>query len=1209
PGRAPETPPANDDVTNPMNPLRRVDLGLAPPPSGRAPFFYEWNYAGAGLQAFAYQKECSTEEPLEAGEFLNLKTLWLRKPASDSGFRHDWTLSFETKIAEAFDMPARLLDGLRRSLEKMRQMMSASPAPAPSEIEKLKIPEQFHNAFIASLRDVANYGLSIPPDGNNFPQSTNQVLKFKDSLAQFVLAHERLALTPTQQRMLLGRLSEEDSRITIADWKSVISEITGRVENSPDESPVFLEPPPQDAVNYLEKATEYLSALERVYAALADERILLEIFVENWKTVFESFDLGANVWTAKSADIRIILSNLQLRKRLLLGNAGIGWRSLRGRLDNSTELKRLLKNALLNYYENRFEPATTVDSPYRNYSPRAAKIPDVTPDLAFGSESDSFEDQITIGLSGFAERIVTENILPQANPADEAGGAIVETLTLQVDKMERDGAGKDVEDQNDLVRRLAGIGVLLRRDEGAANLRDWSCLNLAQLKIKNTVVAEPAAVPIPVKLQYRNGVRQVFVSYDNQPLAAQSPAAALSKARAMRPGDDFLQDADNGEAQEEIETSQLLSFLNPYGLNAGAPKLEGLIYGKDYDATVFLIGSAGNLPKELAQTVDTGSANERKIPYLFARPAKDATFNGATIYSLEFRRLVKVGSIRFGKESAATTAGAVAQETQELNLPPIPAGVYPLTRSKFSADNKPLVLLVPPNRSLWNDLGRTNFKFSVRPPSIDLKVWDRWIADGGSTEMMRERETIWAEYHERNDTDETDDKKLKGDATIDDPSIVAFTFSLERKNSSTSTTTPNPIEVEVQRNPSAQGLKLMQSDAIDVEIESKETGQATLIKEGRKTVKIAIPAGEIWQLKIEPKFSAVAERKFNPSVWQKVNLPEVKNTVLYIEVAKAFFDETTVKTYSQNLYNAVQVRHETLGDRIQISLAPVAAVKDLIYGVDLLMQRWRWDGRPLCYFDKPAAVGESTQTIYGFPFDKVNEDGSVPDDFAEYDGIFFGSRESSDHKSVPKQKDFASVNVELPAPFSPPLYDEELTGSAGALYFRVAARVTSRYAGLMRRDTTLDSRLPAENGQPENWKRLVIRARYNKIVPRPAIKMIVPLSQTLAEKETPGLLVILDEAAYVDSIGGLAERFKCDVVRVARPDFPNETRSEFAPDPILDMSEDPYRESRIEMPPVVGAIGYTFDTDTLAPLFHKASFIQPPPSVKVSSDDEEGTMR
>ncbi len=101
----------------------------------------------------------------------------------------------------------------------------------------------------------------------------------------------------------------------------------------------------------------------------------------------------------------------------------------------------------------------------------------------------------------------------------------------------------------------------------------------------------------------------------------------------------------------------------------------------------------------------------------------------------------------------------------------------------------------------------------------------------------------------------------------------------------------------------------------------------------------------------------------------------------------------------------------------------------------------------------------------------------------------------------------------------------------------------------------------------------------------------------IVASNVPGVVVILDESWYSDTMGGFGEALEWEIVRAALPDVVGDSRLELSPDPILDVSEDPLAGRGVQAFPAIGAIGYTNDTGTLAPLFTRASFVIPPPAV------------
>lgn len=1224
--RAPAEPGANEvDLDDAANPLHRIQWVAAS--FGEAvPNFYEWKYQdGAATDiplVVAHQKECFVAPPVTpAGSRLDLSKLWLAQ--SDGSIKHDfdWTLQMETRLADSFDLPARLIDAARANLDSLRLRLDPSRPRLPN-MPLRRIDEPFDDLFYASLRDAANYGLAAPPESDGLrplPCAAQPTTIPENTFAEQVLLQMNVD-EALRCRLLLRLLESEGTLITLERWKSVVARHVARRErlvsgeNSLLRVPAAPQPLPENVSEegreeflramlapYRAALSEYVDGLEKVYAAFSDETALIELFIEEWDNSFRSNSPAPapaevrDFLNGEQRDrLRQVLSGFQLRKRLLLGNVGIAWRSLTARFDQPDAFKEGVATALEEYIKGRAGEDVPANL-YRRYRPR------LTAPLAI-------PDSLTDFLKSFGRRFVAERILPQPEPKDNADGT-AEALVLQLDAVMRkdDGAATSA-DQEDEFRRLGGFGVLLKRLDGR---RLWTCLNLAEVLVKGEL--DPGvrgSIPVPVRLQYRNGVRQVLVSYRNQPLVAESPAAAFSQAREMRP---LPREAQDGGEQPEDASWPLLSFRNPYGVNETAPRLEELLYGKSYDAAIFLLGTASNLPRELC-----GSVSGMRIPWLFNLPDAPIFPDGTHVQRFDHKRLNEIGSVRLEPPAARARSVAAQDDMGRLGIPSIPPDVRPLARSLMPAEaapsdtapnrRTPLILLAPPEQPsppalksppLWNEEAPRVFEFVARPPSVDVRIWEAWVGDGSNPRFdLNGRIHVWSKFHEFNDAAQGDDKRLLPDATIDDPAVVGLTFRLTRIYPSTPTA-PQTAQVPVTQTagPNGSDLKFVQADGVPVRIESflpagSNPETSLTVPEGTKRVEIKVKVGEIWRLEITPTLSADASDKFHSSLLSTAAKP----TLLDIEVAAPF---PTDNDSRERLHRALRANHlfEPGRDLVQAHLEQVD-FKDLIHRVEVLVQRWRWDGRPVQHFpfdpstgrvEIDPATGKPKPPVYTFPFKDVNAAGELRD---IHDGVLFGARESSDYLLSATQVDFATT----PPATVAPLYERELTGSPGALYYRFGVRIFSRYAGMMRRDFSLDSR-QAARGQAERWRRLVVKSRYDRDVPRPVVKLIVPLTQAAGGRHTPGLLVVLDEQWYLDSLGGLAEVLVTDVVRSARPDLPEDLRYELGPDPILDMSEDPIFGSNISFPQPVGAIGYTFDTDTLAPLFHKAAFILPPPVI------------
>jgi hypothetical protein len=273
-------------------------------------------------------------------------------------------------------------------------------------------------------------------------------------------------------------------------------------------------------------------------------------------------------------------------------------------------------------------------------------------------------------------------------------------------------------------------------------------------------------------------------------------------------------------------------------------------------------------------------------------------------------------------------------------------------------------------------------------------------------------------------------------------------------------------------------------------------------------------------------------------------------------------------------------------------------VRALLHRVELIAQRWRWDGRPVYELKPglPPAPPILLSDSCGVPFTKL---GTI-DDF-DGDALLFGAREDGDALVVPSQVEFASASAG-----KLPVHRLGWHDKAGVLYYRGAMRVHSRYAGLLRRPETIDSSAPVAGTVSRRWRRYARACSWRRDVPKPLVKLVVPLTEASgargAPDAVPGWLVILDESWYGEQMAGIGEVFESGLLDVRLPDAADERRWQFGPDPIIAMDADPYLDWTVTLPHPLGAMGTTFDTDTQAPLFVSASFVQRPPQLVPPAD-------
>ena len=739
-------------------------------------------------------------------------------------------------------------------------------------------------------------------------------------------------------------------------------------------------------------------------------------------------------------------------------------------------------------------------------------------------------------------------------PRDIAADCTSDGLLIQVDKIEAP-ATNPTRDKQDYLRRITGVGIMLQHKGGP-----WRCLNMADVKVLLEPDAEGMPVDttpkaVPYRFAYAAGIRQGFVKYLNQPLVAKSPWSSLAPSRKLEPG------RDNGNAAE----AGFLRYDSPYQRKQPGETewlLERLVYGEDYVAAPFYFGNAGILPAELAAS-DGGS---HRIPWSFKLP--DATVQLPAATQLTYRRSCHVGLLRIN---------------EAVSFPPaVPEHVYPIASvlEKEPEERHPLIILTPSNQRGWQS-GRQSFSFSVRPPSLDVKVWDRWIPE--SDQNRDHRKGVLGQLH---DLRFRLDAGLSGkaDTTVDDPAVTGFEIKAERlwPTAQSFTATTNPV-FKPKKDP-ADRLSVEQKEGIAIKVMSAAIAAPT-VEVVNDVFVLKIPDGEVWQVNLQPTIPPESRKRF---VTEVVNQTEPLSFV--VEVAQPLVNSEAA---ARQLYDSLKLERPAGKNQLNVKLDPAGflAFAPLVHRVELVTQRWRWDGRPV--YELP--LTDPPQS--GLPFEKVGE----LDEF-EGDGLLFSSREDSDASILPTQVEFAAK----PQPVT--LREIDWTGKDGVLYYRLAVRVFSRYEGLLAEAVPVESSGVSGLRQPRRWKRYVRESVWGKRVPKPSVKLVLPLTESITNlagtKGAAGWLVWLDEQWYGEAMGGLGEGLRSEIIEVRLPDSLDEVRKQFGPDAIIELPDDPFATHEIELPKPVGAIGSTFDTIAEAPLFAHSVFFQPPPVVKQEGQEQ-----
>jgi hypothetical protein len=1098
--------PADPTDPNPKTSttLRFVAIGTTP--LDQPPFFYGWRYGAVGGAADidAYQRECSATPSSPSDTLIDLKTGWIA-PASRDIAPGDWTLTLETRTSEAFDLPQRLIEAI-----------ASAPAVTSTQANCVAIADK----FLALTRAILGNG-GGPADPTRVPPPV------APDLPQLVAREIRAdAAFVDDFRQVLAQATVKSD----AEWAALLG-----IERT--------------KLNAL-TATAFVDELRMLHSRISAEETVREILFQQWDSAIEEARGGnmhqtaVNTWTAKRVAVRNdALAQFGIRRALLLALLDADWPNL-SNLDAAVEPDQqkhfadLLKTAL---------------------------APRLTLPAGFGDVQAAIDNYLPVFTSALAAKVILD-VLPDA--ADEH-----DALIVQIADASRIGSdATDAADQQDSARRISGYGVLLR-PKTDDDSKDWSCLNLARLVAPGGGSDdEMADVPLPVALRlgYRSGIRQSFVVYENHPLVAESPLnTAIRKENRL--GDSLGSDSD-----------PFFAYRNPYGIDQNAPRLHALVYGTNYEVAPFTIGNGGTLPVGLAADVplNDGSGGTVLVPWRM-RKLDNTLAIGQRPRVLKFRRRTGPGRprVRPARDGSDTPF-------EELPLPLIPASVHPIARSlkepvaataptpaeqlARGSASRPLVLLR--TRSAESKLN--SFAFRLLPPAVDINVWDRWTAIDNSAAARERRANVWAAYHFLADETGPAKNDKRGDLTVDDPAVTHWRIRLTNPESGNSIEPHGPIALTPRlpagATPSlAQMLDLARFKPLAVTVRTNKDVSVPSVTVSGETVSIDIPDGEVWTIEIHAAMDKdVRAARFAGNV-----KPTTSDGNAIEGISRLAFDvETTpaaIAFAQPALLDAIttRVKRSADRDRLEIGMKPagIAAFSRWIYRVEVILQQWRWSGRP--------------------PERKDNSliDPSRPI-AREDDGVLFADRGPLDILVVPGSVDF----VQSPAPAT--IHSHDVTASKGALYFRVGVRCFSRYEGIGEDEPEMDSRLGKDE---ETYARVVVPCRWDKDdVPAPHVKLLLPLTRSMQPSDTAApLLAVMDEPW--GDIGGLGEQLVVEVVRAEALTDGGAPLAELGPDPILSLR--PFNLGTMEMPKPIGPIGYTFDTDTTAPLFVRSSFIILPP--------------
>lgn len=1183
-------------------PLFRLNPDLTPYTTAGQPYVTQWAYAAPSetdLHAQLVQPQTPLRIPGVAGGlawgndgFIDEQTLWIRPAESTWQQGVNWHEQLEQRLAGLFDLPQRLL-------EWADQALSANP---PGTIDAA-----FGQALLATIRDLLRT-CGDPTTHQDLRRPDGSTLA--EGIANVIVNDPHNETTPgspntTIRNPMLTALQKYYADFdTYSAWQQQLTSVlTGPKRFSATELTGAWENPVTDEGK--NTYSTWLKRMHRVRAWLFDPDNLRAMIESDWKAALTDPELQKAFQNALT-NVDAYLQSLDLVSVLQQGFMGIAWRGQKASdWYTQSAIAQSMTNALIDAYRDRLGLPDPPPKPGENpRKPSAYTTLQPRQDGVSKAQQRDIETYLTTFIAKWEASQTGPKPAANSTPDYSRGN---QGLNIQLTNPNVQGA-----DDQTFLGNFRGAAIFMRLsglDPTTHNPHPWGLLNLGQYSLRGdgTVPGNQVAPPLnteqivvaPSQIIYRNGLRQVTFTYRNQPLSARSPAAALSQTRSMQPGD-------NSNHRQGV-----FQLWNPYR-GASPFRLPRLVFGASYDVAATAIGLAGEMAKEVCDPVR---------PWGVASDPTTWNIPATSIHTTEpVLRTMPVGLVRVeGKQSRSAN-----NPISKLGGPPIPDTVFPVVRSVIPAEKQQntLILLADTGDSAagkapigtpatWIPEAVNSMDFYLRPPATDLATFDSWPFT--IQPSIADRAQIYSLIAKNTDIFNDGDSSAAPDLTLDDPSVTGFTITLSKLIFPKGTTqVVDSKPVSICRPPAATStlLQQYQSPHLPVTVEVDATAGVAVPKDCNDTQKVTISVspGDIYELDITPIVAAADATRFDTDVLKLaprtffVEVASPLNVTSLDDVAKALNDSLVLQLNPPSVTNDP--------DQLQISLdlnklATETSVKNLapqIHRVELMVQRWRWQGRPLMGQD-----AQSNPVPFDFPYTAIKAAGGAADTvLTPLDGVYFGERDTNDQLTVVAQvdavRDAVVAATSATAPPPPTLYTYDLSHSPQGLYYRFAVRVFSRYEGLLSSGYSVESRVvraaPASGGTtPEQWRRLLPLCRRTQTAPKPAVRLIIPLTRTGKGEQTPGLLVVINEAWY--DWAGLAEKLEVQITSVQDPT----TKADYlqaGPDPIV---HNPVYTSasnplNFEPNPVpYGPIGFTFDSNTDAQLFSTTSFIVLAPRV------------
>jgi len=1120
---------------------------------------YSWRYATnvGEPTAMVHQVAARWVPAPRTGSLIDLTTGFVEKMAGPGADAHgDWRSELERGLAGGFDLPQRLIDVLRSLVES-----GDSGVLGPSNSLSLSV---FH-AVVVALRDTANSGLLPGPDGHSLAELVVQAL---------LRAADRQGLDKARIEAQCQTIVDQlrDYELTHPDdsgWKTTLRSALDGLRMLPSPSPLD----DVDTAFATLPADRQLSVLEELQGTLAREDVLRELLLAQWDQALG----GAQDWEyVRFALKTTVLPMFPLRPRYLQGAIGGPGRAiwellvtfLPGTGEEWEKLRQNFESTLLAYVFGRLDLSADASAGHWGaWKPRVSTV-----DLVGLRAVQGSLEAETRALG----KLLAERIIPAVSehPATTTT-RVPHPLVFQVDRLDSSATETSL-------RSVSGAGLLIRKAGGT-----WRCANIASIVDvaggSNPDVAT-ANLLVPATLAHGNGLLQAFLSYDGHPLVAETPLYPTDS-------DVVLEDTQSDIGERPFRytayppASPVAVPLDPWG------RLPRLRFGDDYEAIVFVVGNHGTLPPLLC-TPD--SPLDRVAPEEFGASwdLQSAAFKDRYVRKVEYRRRVPIAPPRF----CSPADDFVKSMDVNAALPLIPDGVVPLagdlglTRQQNSDPSKgkdevPLLLLWPqmPN-------GATNqFEFALRSPTVDVSTWDRWVGGRANDpdSYPNLSKCLLADVN-REGSSRSSSTIRDTDLTIDDPAVSGWKVSVithfptgHARQEATIALEDLGADLPPALAP-GQSWSKVQRERHRFVCKRTDSGLPTLDQRpGTRVIEVAVPRGFVVELQVTSCAKTGDVRKFEagPFVWgaPHAGLVGASDAIFRLLIESATSEMPT----EEELWHAMSLPAADDGRlRVQLDSTRVPARRGYVFTfvkrVEVARQGWRWLGRPVDSFPLGNLVGDAIDEA---------PSGLHPEDYVR----FWEVKGFADRPDVDATVVTASATI-LDGRRICTLFEEDRSSDPRAQLYRIGLRAFSRYHGLV--DARVVKAVHRDGGSCfTNWRRRYLPCRWpNSPVPKPRIKLILPLTRWAQGAEAPSCLVVLNEQFF--QLGGITESLKAEVMMAPDPMTEDPAvpgllgpRAEIGPDPIFTASIFPLAvNERIPMQNG-GAIGTTFDADSDTPLF------------------------